>query len=154
MIFLRNLWLLRLPAEIRTILSVSSEKLENLAILADKIAEVFTSPFTPIEYAVAGRSDQSFDSPNSLLNEIIALRGEIAALSKQVERLSRDRSRNRSRRRYGKSPYRSKTHSRKEDYHFNDDFCYYHNRLAQKLKNAGSPVLLSRLRKTNHCYRR
>ncbi|GFT31713.1 hypothetical protein NPIL_682371 [Nephila pilipes] len=26
--------------------------------------------------------------------------------------------------------------------------------LAQKLKNAGSPVLLPRLRKTNHCYRR
>ncbi|GFU56693.1 reverse transcriptase domain-containing protein [Nephila pilipes] len=32
---------------------------------------------------------------------MIALRGEIAALSKEVERLSRDRSRNRSRRRYG-----------------------------------------------------
>ncbi|GFT55660.1 hypothetical protein NPIL_44871, partial [Nephila pilipes] len=28
---------------------------------------------------------------------MVALRGEIAALSKQVERLSRDRSRNRSR---------------------------------------------------------
>ncbi|GFS75432.1 transposon Tf2-6 polyprotein, partial [Nephila pilipes] len=37
---------------------------------------------------------------------MVALRGEIAALSKQVERLSRDRSRNRSRTRYGKSPYR------------------------------------------------
>ncbi|GFT91042.1 hypothetical protein NPIL_15751 [Nephila pilipes] len=32
---------------------------------------------------------------------MIALRGEIAALSKQVERLSRDRSKNRFRRRYG-----------------------------------------------------
>ncbi|GFT55024.1 transposon Ty3-I Gag-Pol polyprotein, partial [Nephila pilipes] len=32
---------------------------------------------------------------------MVALRGEIAALSKQVERLSRDRSRNRSRTRYG-----------------------------------------------------
>ncbi|GFT97501.1 hypothetical protein NPIL_98251 [Nephila pilipes] len=32
---------------------------------------------------------------------MVALRGEIPALSKQVERLSRDRSKNRSRRRYG-----------------------------------------------------
>ncbi|GFU09376.1 hypothetical protein NPIL_474731 [Nephila pilipes] len=32
---------------------------------------------------------------------MVALRGEITALSKQVERLSRDRSKNRFRRRYG-----------------------------------------------------
>ncbi|GFT73209.1 hypothetical protein NPIL_322211 [Nephila pilipes] len=102
--FLRKLWLQRLPAEIQTILSVSSEKLENLAILADKIAEVRAAPFTPNVYAVAGRSEQSSNSPNSPLNKMIALRGEIDALSKQVERLSRDRSRNRSRRRYDKSP--------------------------------------------------
>ncbi|GFT32034.1 hypothetical protein NPIL_671671 [Nephila pilipes] len=77
--------------EIQTILSVSSEKLENLAKLADKIAEVRASPFTPNVYAVAGHSEQSSDFPNFPLNEMIALRGEIAPLSKQVERLSRDR---------------------------------------------------------------
>ncbi|GFU31437.1 transposon Ty3-G Gag-Pol polyprotein [Nephila pilipes] len=42
--FFRNLWFQRLPSEIQTILSVSSEKLENLAKLADKIAEVRPSP--------------------------------------------------------------------------------------------------------------
>ncbi|GFT41231.1 hypothetical protein NPIL_670651 [Nephila pilipes] len=68
---------------------------------------------------------------------MIALRGEIAALSKQVERLSRDRSRNRSRRRYGKSP--CKTPSRWEDYNFNDDFCYYHNRFGSKAKKCREP---------------
>ncbi|GFU25115.1 hypothetical protein NPIL_296141 [Nephila pilipes] len=55
-----------------------------------KIAEVRVSPFTPNVYAVSGRSEQSSDSPHSTLNEMVALRGEIAALSKQVERLSRD----------------------------------------------------------------
>ncbi|GFS68040.1 gag-pol polyprotein, partial [Nephila pilipes] len=85
---------------IQTILSVSSEKLENLAKLADKIAEVRASPFTPNVFAVSGRSEQSSDSPHSPLNEMVALRGEIAALSKQVERLSRDRSKNRFRGRY------------------------------------------------------
>ncbi|GFT24291.1 hypothetical protein NPIL_161271 [Nephila pilipes] len=49
---------------------------------------------------------------------MITLRGQIAALRKQVERLSKDRLRNRCRRRYGKSPYRSKIPSRREDYHF------------------------------------
>ncbi|GFT18931.1 uncharacterized protein NPIL_150611, partial [Nephila pilipes] len=42
--FFKNLWLQRLPAEIQTILSASSEKLENLAKLADKIAEVRAYP--------------------------------------------------------------------------------------------------------------
>ncbi|GFT80062.1 hypothetical protein NPIL_540521 [Nephila pilipes] len=91
--------------EIQTILSVTSEKLENLGKLEDKNVEVHADPFTPNVYAVASHSKQSSDPPNSPLNEMIALRGEIAALSEQVERLSRDRSRNRSRRRYGKSPY-------------------------------------------------
>ncbi|GFU42161.1 hypothetical protein NPIL_296131 [Nephila pilipes] len=79
---------------------------DKQAKLADKIAEVRASPFTPNVYAVSGHSEQSSDSPNSPLNEMIALRGEIAALSKQVERLSRDRSNNRSKRRYDKSSYR------------------------------------------------
>ncbi|GFS66659.1 uncharacterized protein NPIL_600881 [Nephila pilipes] len=137
--FLRNLWLQRLSADIQTILSVSSEKLENLAKLADKIAEVHASPFTLNVYAVAGRSEQSSEFPNSPLNEMIALRGEIAALSKQVERLPRDRSRNRSRRRYGRSPYKSKTPSRMDDYHFNDDFSYYHNQFGSKAKKCREP---------------
>ncbi|GFT77400.1 hypothetical protein NPIL_469471 [Nephila pilipes] len=74
-----------LPAEIQTIISVSSDKLEKLMKLADKIVEVRADPLTPNVYAVADRSEQSSDPPKSLLNEMIALRGEIAALSKQVE---------------------------------------------------------------------
>ncbi|GFS96916.1 hypothetical protein NPIL_447881 [Nephila pilipes] len=74
---IRNLWLQRLPTEIQAILSVSSEKLENLAKLADKIAEVRASPFTPNVYAVSGRSEQSSDSPHSPLNEMVALRGHL-----------------------------------------------------------------------------
>ncbi|GFS50748.1 uncharacterized protein NPIL_22231 [Nephila pilipes] len=137
--FLRNLWLQRLPAEIQTIISISSEKLENLAKLADKIAEVHSVPFTLNVYAVAGRSEQSSDPPNSPLNEMIALRGEIAALSKQVEQLSRVRSKNRCQRRYGKSPYRSKIPSGREDYHFNDECCNYYNRFGSKAKKCREP---------------
>ncbi|GFT39450.1 uncharacterized protein NPIL_354591 [Nephila pilipes] len=73
--FLKNLWLQRLRAEIQTMLYVSSKKLEDLAKLADKIAEVRAFPFTSNVYAVAGRSEQSSDSPNSPLNEMFELRG-------------------------------------------------------------------------------
>ncbi|GFT24680.1 hypothetical protein NPIL_30561 [Nephila pilipes] len=83
--FLRTLWLQRLPVEIQTIFSVSSEKLQNLAKLVDKNAEVRTDPFILNVYAVAGRSKQLSDTPNSPLNEMIALRGEIVAPSKQIE---------------------------------------------------------------------
>ncbi|GFS95582.1 uncharacterized protein NPIL_627451 [Nephila pilipes] len=121
------------------LLRKTSEKLENLAKLADKIAEVRASPFTPNVYAVSGRSEQSSDSPHSPLNEMVELRGEIAALSKQVER-----SKNRFRRRYGKSPYRSKTPSRRENYHFNDEFCYYHKRFGSKAKKCREPCTFAK----------
>lgn len=42
--FLKTLWFQRLPAEMQTILSVSTETLDNLAKLADKIAEVRADP--------------------------------------------------------------------------------------------------------------
>ncbi|GFU40531.1 uncharacterized protein NPIL_427871 [Nephila pilipes] len=137
--FLRNLWLQRLPAEIQTIIPVSSEKLENLAKLAGKIAEVHAAPFTLNVYTVQGCSEQSSDPPNFPLNEMITLRGQIAALSKQVERLSKDRLRNRCRRRYGKSPSRSKIPSRREEYHFSYEFCYYHKRFGSKAKKCRKP---------------
>ncbi|XP_067137603.1 uncharacterized protein [Centruroides vittatus] len=38
--FLRNLWLQRLPKNIQTILAVSGDELDKLAILADKVAEL------------------------------------------------------------------------------------------------------------------
>ncbi|GFS90347.1 hypothetical protein NPIL_577351, partial [Nephila pilipes] len=61
-------------------------KIRKLAKLVDNIAEIRACPFTSYVYAVSGRSDQSSDPHNSPLNEMIALRVEIAALSKQVER--------------------------------------------------------------------
>ncbi|GFY53072.1 transposon Tf2-11 polyprotein [Trichonephila inaurata madagascariensis] len=38
--FLKNLWLQRLPSQIQTVLSVSSETLDKLAEIADKVADV------------------------------------------------------------------------------------------------------------------
>ncbi|GFY62637.1 hypothetical protein TNIN_117061 [Trichonephila inaurata madagascariensis] len=37
--FLKNLWLQRLPSQIQAVLSVSSETLDKLAEIADKVAD-------------------------------------------------------------------------------------------------------------------
>ena len=52
---LRNLWLQRLPAQMQAILAVSSESLESLAMLADKINDVLT----PGDGHISGKATKS-----------------------------------------------------------------------------------------------
>ena len=81
--FLRTLFLQRLPSEMQGILSVSSESLDNLTKMADKKADVRTDSVSGTVYSISGRcrGEQSSDSP---LNEMAALRSQIASLSQQV----------------------------------------------------------------------
>ncbi|GFU71419.1 hypothetical protein TNCV_2584901 [Trichonephila clavipes] len=44
--FLQSLWLQRMPPHIQTVLSASSEPLDKLAIIADKVSEVVGSSST------------------------------------------------------------------------------------------------------------
>ncbi|KAF8789816.1 hypothetical protein HNY73_007726 [Argiope bruennichi] len=91
--FLKTLWLQRLPSEMQAILSISSEPLDNLANMADKIAEVRISSTDSRVFAVSRSAGSTAMRKASTPDEFTALRSEIAALSKQVQRLSRDRSR-------------------------------------------------------------
>ncbi|GFX46930.1 retrovirus-related Pol polyprotein from transposon 17.6 [Trichonephila clavipes] len=86
--FLKTLWLQRLPSEMQSILSVSSETLENLAELADKIAEVRSDPF--LNVSVMDKSSSSNpslptnpreDLYNPLYQEVVVLRQQVDALS-------------------------------------------------------------------------
>ncbi|GFR24940.1 hypothetical protein TNCT_123211 [Trichonephila clavata] len=79
----------------QSILSVSSETLENLAKLADKIAEVRTDPF--LNVSVMDKSTSSNpelpinpreDLTNPLYQEIVALRQQVDALSQHFQRFS------------------------------------------------------------------
>lgn len=105
--FLKTLWMQRLPQEIQTIISVSRETLDNLAKLADKIAEVRIDSLHGV-YATSYRenssaSQVSFSKQNGTGNdpptrkssetEIAELRGEIAALTEQLKHMSRGRDR-------------------------------------------------------------
>ncbi|GFR17438.1 transposon Tf2-9 polyprotein [Trichonephila clavata] len=102
--FFKTLWLQRLPSEMQSVLSVSSETLEHLAKLVDKIAEVRTDPF--LNVSVMNKSTSSNpalptnpreDLPNPLYQEVVALRQQVDALSQQCQRFSGWKSRNRSR---------------------------------------------------------
>lgn len=78
----------------QTILSISSESLDNLAKMVNKISEACTSTsndFFVIDQAAAVYADST--QHVYPLNEVSALQKVIAALSKQVEHLSFDRSR-------------------------------------------------------------
>ncbi|XP_055928009.1 uncharacterized protein LOC129959211 [Argiope bruennichi] len=91
--FLKTLWLQRLPSEMQAILLISSEPLDNLANMADKIAEVRISSSDVSAFAVSRGAESTAMRKASTRDEFTALRSEIAALSKQVQRLSRDRNR-------------------------------------------------------------
>lgn len=131
--FLKSLWFQRLPSDMQSILAVSSESLENLAKMADKIAEVRSDSSSV--YAIGepsrGKSALTADSP---LNDISALRAEIAALSQKVERMSRSRSRDKSRGRYFKSPHRQ---------FGSGEFCFYHQRFGKKARKCQEPCKYS-----------
>ncbi|GFQ77748.1 transposon Ty3-I Gag-Pol polyprotein, partial [Trichonephila clavata] len=140
--FLKTLWLQRLPSEMQSILSVSSETLENLAELADKIAEVRTDPF--LNVSVMDKSTSSNpalptnpreDLPNPLYQEVVALRQQVDALSQQFQRFSGWKSRNRSRTRSNFS--RNTTRSQERE--GSSEICYYHSKFGRHAKRCRSP---------------
>lgn len=132
--FLKTLWFQRLPSEMQSILAISSESLDNLAKMADKISEVRTPTNTDvysIRQATAGSAQRV-----SSLDEINVLRSEIASLTSAVERLSRERTRD------SRSPYRNKSpHPRRSSSRprHNTEYCFYHNRFGDRAKNCRAP---------------
>ncbi|KAF8791382.1 hypothetical protein HNY73_006260 [Argiope bruennichi] len=136
--FLKTLWLQRLPSEMQAILSISSELLDNLANMADKIDEVRISSTDSSVFAVSRNAESNAMRKASTLDEFTALRSEIAAFSKQVQRLSRDRSRGPCHR---KNKHRSFSRGRSGDR--GRRFCYYHARFGEKALKCVTPCAYS-----------
>ncbi|GBM80312.1 hypothetical protein AVEN_188237-1 [Araneus ventricosus] len=76
--FLKNLWLNRLPVNIRTILSISSESLSKLAEMADRM----------YEYNFGEVADLKASKPEYCTSELKEMKLQISELSKQVETLN------------------------------------------------------------------
>ncbi|GFQ97786.1 transposon Tf2-9 polyprotein [Trichonephila clavata] len=126
----------------QSILSVSSETLENLAKLADKIAEVRTDPFLNVSVMDKSTSlnpalptNPRKDLPNPLYQEVVALRQQVDTLSQQFQRFSGWKFRNRSRTRSNFS--RNTTRSLERE--GSSEICYYHSKFGRHAKRCRSP---------------
>ncbi|XP_036342602.1 uncharacterized protein LOC118751885 [Rhagoletis pomonella] len=88
---LRSIWLSRLPQNVRSIISISNEPLDKVALLADKIIEVSDSPQI---HAVAARSD---DGQSEIFRKMAALTKEVAELKAKLQQRGRQTRRSASR---------------------------------------------------------
>ncbi|XP_054724872.1 uncharacterized protein LOC129235196 [Uloborus diversus] len=113
--FLKNLWMQRMPPHISTILSASSESLDNSSKIADKIAEV-SMPHS----VFATTSSVPPPAPESPMEK---LERQISELTRKVDELSTRNSR---------SPYRRSSTNRRRSNSRNEQrpsgMCYYHRR--------------------------
>ncbi|GFT16560.1 retrovirus-related Pol polyprotein from transposon opus [Trichonephila clavipes] len=106
---LQSLWLQRMPPHIQTVLSASSEPLDKLAIIADKVSEVVGASSTICAATTVPPPSQS--SSCSAQPTMDSLARQIQELSLQVAELTRERNSSRHQR-YSSDRRRSHSRSR------------------------------------------
>ena len=118
-VFLKELFLQRLPGNVRMVLASAdpATDLAQLAVMADKVIEVAT----PTVSAIAHTSDVK-----QLREEVTRLSGLVAALTHDRPRRSRSHSRSRGRR--SPTPQDSP-----------DGLCWYHSKFGQAAKKCHQP---------------
>lgn len=121
---LRTLWLERLPHNLRPILSISSEDLQTVAIMGDKIHETVNS------FAVAAVQDKT-KTRDSEIQELRAEIAELHALIKDQKPYHRSRSSSRVRSRPKQQVSSSNAHN----------YCWYHHMFGDKAKKCSEPCL-------------
>ncbi|GFV91761.1 retrovirus-related Pol polyprotein from transposon 297 [Trichonephila clavipes] len=127
--FLQSLWLQRMPPHIQTVLSASSEPLDKLAIIADKVSEVVGSSSTICAATTVPPPSQS--SSCSAQPTMDSLARQIHELSPQVAELTRERNSSRHQR---YSSDRRRSHSRSRSVN-RSGICYYHRRYKEQARN-------------------
>ena len=130
--FLRELFLQRLPQNVRMVLASTPEgtTLDKLAEMADKIMEVTI----PSVAAVSAPSSVGTAPSNSFAAEMEHMRSEIQRLEKLVNKLSRNRSSSRS---APRSSRRSLTPPSTED--STNTLCWYHHKFGDQAQKCKAP---------------
>ncbi len=134
--FLRELFLQRLPSNVRMVLaaSPSATPLESLAELADRVTEVAAQPVS----VVTGSSTQSQVTPVAAVGtnqpttaDFERILSELAKLQTTVKSLTRHRSRTPSRpsRRQSPSPNPTAT----------NQLCWYHQKFGDEARKCNQP---------------
>lgn len=121
--FLKNLWLGHLPSNMQAILATSSESLSQLALMADKIAEVVNPP-----------SIASIAPPQTDNVRLSHLEKQVEDLKSQIQKLLNHRPRSRIRN-FSKSRSVCKNSRRVEN---SDNVCWYKT-FADKATKCKSP---------------
>ncbi|GFV52533.1 transposon Tf2-8 polyprotein [Trichonephila clavipes] len=132
--FLQSLWLQRMPPHIQTVLSASSESLDKLVIIADKVSEVVGASSTICAAQTVPPPSQS--SSCSAQPTMDSLARQIQELSLQVAELTRERNSSRHQR-YSSDRRRSHSHSRSVNRE--SGICYYHRRYKEQSRKCVSP---------------
>lgn len=127
---LKPLWIQQLPQQVQAILAVSTEVLDKLAEMGDKILE------TCGKYQCVGEVSAK-NNPEATTSDKLSLStlsDKIDKLSKEVGELRRSRSANRSPYRFSRqnSNYRDRSKSR-------ESICWYHRRFGKKATKCTKP---------------
>lgn len=134
--FLQTIWLERLPTYMQTILSVSSASLNELAILADKIAEIKTDSNV---FSISNSPSRVADI-SSLRVEIAELRQQVNDLALSFHRFRTSNRRNRSNSHNSRPPHPHRQFAPNERKQKSDSaFCYYHERFGESATKCRSP---------------
>ncbi|GFX73556.1 retrovirus-related Pol polyprotein from transposon opus [Trichonephila clavipes] len=141
--FLQSLWLQRMPPHIQTVLSASSEPLDKLAIIADKVSEVVGASSTICAAKTVPPPSQS--SSCNAQPTMDSLARQIQELSLQVAELTRERNSSRHQR---YSSDRRRSHSRSRSVNRGSGICYYHRRYKEQARKCVSPCAFVQ-KKTN-----
>ena len=116
----KSLWLQRLPQQAQAILSCSSEGLDKLSTLADKISEVT-------------RPTEVYGISNS--GEVNPLQVQILELTKKVSELCNNR---------GRSTNKSRSKSRSFSKSNEKNICWYHRKFNEKASKCISPCAFNK----------
>ncbi|GFV97066.1 retrovirus-related Pol polyprotein from transposon 297 [Trichonephila clavipes] len=142
--FLQSLWLQRMPPHIQTVLSASSEPLDKLAIIADKVCEVVGASSTICAATTVPSPSQS--SSCSAQPTMDSLARQIQELSLQVAELTRERNSSRHQR---YSSDRRRSHSRSRSVNRGSGICYYHRRYKEQARKCVSPCAFAQKKRVS-----
>ncbi|GFW71936.1 retrovirus-related Pol polyprotein from transposon 297 [Trichonephila clavipes] len=123
-----------MPPHIQTVLSASSEPLDKLAIIADKVSEVVGASSTICAAKTVPPPSQS--SSCSAQPTMDSLARQIQELSLQVAELTREHNSSRHQR---YSSDRRRSHSRSRSVNRGSGICYYHRRYKEQARKCVSP---------------
>ncbi len=131
---LKTLWMQRLPITIQTVLSTSTDPIDQLAKNADEMFDVSES------YAVQAIDSDSNNQLNDLVNVVHPLEGKIESL-KSYFRESRN-SNGRSSRHRSPTPSKASTAT-------NNGLCYYHKHFGSRAIKCKKPCDFTKSKSEN-----